>query len=124
MPGKVLALGVDPKFVDPAAVGGASPELVRAYLDAELERVRAAGFEVDTCLVDSGATAEAVLQRALAARDVDCVLIGAGLRAEPSLLLLFEKLLNVVHAAAPGAKICFNSSPADSTAAVRRWLAA
>ena len=26
----------------------------------------------------------------------------------------FEKVLNVVHAQAPNAKICFNSSPTDS----------
>ena len=37
-------------------------------------------------------------------------------------LPLFEKLLNVVHVLAPGAKICFNSSPADSAEAVQRWV--
>jgi ketopantoate hydroxymethyltransferase len=49
------------------------------------------------------------------------VLIGAGLRAAPQ-LLLFEKLLNLVHEHAPRAKICFNTTPADSTEAVRRWV--
>jgi hypothetical protein len=48
-------------------------------------------------------------------------MIGAGLR-NPAHLPLFEKLLNVVHALAPGAKICFNSSPADSAEAVQRWV--
>lgn len=51
----------------------------------------------------------------------DCVLIGAGLRA-PAQLLLFEKLLNLVHVRAPNAKICFNSTPADSAEAVQRWI--
>ena len=34
----------------------------------------------------------------------------------------FENLLNVVHAQAPNAKICFNSSPTDSVEAVQRWV--
>jgi hypothetical protein len=54
-------------------------------------------------------------------RSFDCVLIGAGLHA-PERLLLFEKLLNVVHAHAPTAKICFNTTPADSDEAVQRWV--
>jgi hypothetical protein len=48
-------------------------------------------------------------------------LIGAGLR-DPEQLLLFEKLLNLVHEQAPRARICFNSTPADSAEAVQRWV--
>jgi len=36
-------------------------------------------------------------------------------------LLLFEKLINLVHEHAPGAKICFNTTPADTAEAVQRW---
>lgn len=121
MPGKVLALGLDPAFVDAAELQGLSVELVRAFIDSELERVRAAGYEVEACLVDRGATAETILRRSLEVGPFDCVLIGAGLRAERE-LPLFEKLLNVVHAEAPAAKLCFNSSPGDSIDAVRRWM--
>jgi hypothetical protein len=32
--------------------------------------------------------------------------------------LLFERLINVVHEAAPGARIAFNTSPADTAEAV------
>jgi hypothetical protein len=117
----VLALGLDPKFVDPKAMGGLSPDVVRNFIDAQLERIRRLGYEVHGCLVDLGDTAEAVLRRDLSKRSFDCVMIGAGLRT-PELLLLFEKLLNVVHAEAPGAKICFNTTPADSTEAVQRWV--
>lgn len=39
----------------------------------------------------------------------------------PEHLLLFEKLLNLVHAQAPGAKICFNTKPTDTPEAVQRW---
>jgi len=31
-------------------------------------------------------------------------------------------LLNSIHARLPNAKICFNTKPADSAAAVQRWV--
>jgi hypothetical protein len=76
---------------------------------------------VDCCLVDLGETAEAEVAQRLKSRRLDCVMIGAGLRSPPQ-LPLFEKLLNLVHAQAPEAKICFNSTPADSAEAVQRWV--
>ena len=43
------------------------------------------------------------------------------LYAAPPLLELFEALINAVHEHAPRARICFNTTPRDSEAAVRRW---
>lgn len=117
----VLALGLDPNCVDLKSMPGLTPELALAYIDSQIERIRALGFEVDTCLVDSSNGAEAVLEGTLNKRAYDCVMIGAGLRA-PQYLLLFERLLNLVHVHAPKAKICFNTSPADSAEAVQRWF--
>jgi ketopantoate hydroxymethyltransferase len=71
--------------------------------------------------VDLRETAEAVATRCLKSRSFDCVVIGAGLRASPQ-LLLFEKLVNLVHQPAPGARVCFNTTPADTAEAVRRWV--
>jgi hypothetical protein len=51
------------------------------------------------------------------------VVIGAGLRQPPERLLLFEKIVNLVHVHAPQAKICFNTTPADTVQAVQRWIA-
>lgn len=113
----VLALGLDPAVVE---VPGFTSEMVRAFIESELDRLRALGYEVVNCLVDLGQTADEVLEEALAARHFDCVMIGAGLRA-PERLLLFERLLNIVHSVAPGARICFNTSPKDSVEAVKRW---
>ena len=31
-------------------------------------------------------------------------------------------VLNVIHALAPGAKLCFNTNPADSAEAGQRWV--
>ncbi len=94
---------------------------IRAFIDAQLERVRSLGYEVDSCLVDLGATAEAVAAQRLDSRSYDCVMFGAGLRA-PETLLLLEKLLNLVHARAPRAKLCFNTSPADTAESIQRWI--
>jgi hypothetical protein len=117
----VLALGLDPAFVEFPDKPELSPAIVRAFIETQVERLRGLGYVVQNCLVDLGATAEAVTSQHLHAQSSDCVLIGAGLRA-PEHLFLFEKLLNIVHTQAPKAKICFNSSPADSAEAVRCWV--
>jgi len=99
-----------------------SPDLVRSYVAGQLELLRRRGYEVESCLLAPGAAAEQVITGALAARKFDCVLIGAGLRADPLKLLLFEKIINLVHALAPGARICFNTKPGDSVEAVQRLV--
>ena len=98
--------------------------MFRSYVDAQIERVRALGYDVTSCLIDLGDTAEAVSAQALKSRDFDCVLIGAGLRQPPERLLLFERIINLIHRLAPNASICFNTTPADTAEAVRRWIAA
>ncbi len=118
---RVLALGLDPAAIDPAAFPQFTAAQVRAFIDSQLERVRQLGYEVESCLVDQGQTAENVLGQHLGSKSFDCVMIGAGLRA-PEGLLLFEKLLNLVHVRAPSARICFNTTPADTAEAVQRWV--
>ena len=122
MPAKVLAIGIDPAFVDYTAMPQFTPPIFRAYIDAQLERVRAAGFDVTSCLIDLGDTAEAVTAQALRSKKFDCVLIGAGLRRSGERVALFEKIINLVHEGAPDARICFNNNPADSLEAVLRWI--
>lgn len=79
------------------------------------------GFDVTSCLIDPGETAEAVATKALTLQNFDCVVIGAGLRLPGEHLLLFEKIINLVHRLAPKAGICFNTTPADTAEAVQRW---
>jgi hypothetical protein len=118
----VLAIGIDPALVDYTALPQFTPEMFRSYIDAQLERVRGLGYDVTSCLIDLGDTAEAVTAEALKSGDFDCVLIGAGLRQPPERLLLFEKIINLIHRLAPKASICFNTTPADTAEAVRRWI--
>ena len=79
------------------------------------------GYVVHSCLVETGETAEKVVSHQLKSTSVDRVMFGAGLRA-PEHLLLFERLINIVHAQAPQARICSNSSPGDTAEAVQRWV--
>jgi hypothetical protein len=120
----VLAIGIDPAFVDFTALPQFTPAMFRSYIDAQIERVHGMGYDVTSCLIDLGDTAEAVTAEALRSGNFDCVLIGAGLRQPPERLLLFEKIVNLIHRLAPRASICFNSTPADSAEAVQRWVTA
>jgi hypothetical protein len=123
MAGKtVLAIGIDPALVDFSGRPQLRAGLLRDYIDAELQRLRGQGFDVTSCLIDLGDTAEQVATAALSSKDFDCVVIGAGLRVPPERLPLFEKILDHVHRLAPRASICFNTNPADTAEAVRRWL--
>lgn len=107
----VLAIGLDPCFADFSTMPQLTPELVRAYIDAEIARVRELGFDVETRLIAPGEEAEAEIEAALRARSFACVVIGAGLREPPEHLLLFEQILNLVHRLAPDVSIVFNSAP-------------
>jgi DNA-binding LacI/PurR family transcriptional regulator len=95
---------------------------VLAGLESSEDELNRLGYSVQMCLTDFGETAEAVVQSALMKKRFDCILIGAGVRTNPSNLLLFEKLINVVHEHAPQAKLCFNTLPSDTAAAVKRWI--
>jgi hypothetical protein len=50
----------------------------------------------------------------------DGVVIGGGVRIPPKNLMLFEALINVVHKAAPGVSIAFNTRPEDTADALMR----
>ena len=121
----VLVIGLEPTLIDfsqPGYAPGMDATKVLAGLKSSEEELTRLGYSVQMCLTDFGETAEAMVQSRLAQKQFDCVLIGAGVRANPSNFLLFEKLINVVHKHAPQARICFNTMPSDTAAAVKRWL--
>jgi hypothetical protein len=121
----VLVVGLDPALIDfskPGYPPGMSTAKVLAGIKSSEDELTGLGYSVKTCLTDFGETAEAVVQSQLKQKRFDCVLIGAGVRTNPSNFMLFEKLVNVVHAHAPQAKLCFNQLPSDIGDAVRRWL--
>ncbi|KYG22375.1 hypothetical protein SE92_20910 [Bradyrhizobium sp. AT1] len=119
---RILAIGIEPGSADYSAFPQLTPELVRNYIEAQLLRLRDLGFEVTSCLIDLDETAEAAVTAALRDERFDCIVIGAGLREPKPRLVLFEKVLNLVHRLAPEAAICFNTTPADTAEAVLRWV--
>jgi len=74
------------------------------------------------CFIQHDETAVPTIERCVAADVYDCVVIGAGVRLPPNGLMLFEKVINVVHRAAPQAAIAFNTRPEDSGTAAARWI--
>ncbi|WFU80778.1 hypothetical protein QA645_41275 [Bradyrhizobium sp. CIAT3101] len=120
---RVLAIGIEPGSADYSAFPQLTPAMVRNHIEAQLLRLRGLGYEVTSCLIDLDEAAEAAVTVALRDERFDCIVIGAGLREPKERLLLFEKVLNLVHRLAPQAAICFNTTPADTMEAVQRWVA-
>jgi hypothetical protein len=118
---QVLVIGLEPTLVDFSTMPDMNAGKVRAGLEADRAKLAALGYEAELCLTDLGQTAADVVARKLSERPFDCVVIGAGIRTLPAYFLLFEQLINVVHRAAPDARICFNTRPSDTAEAVQRW---
>ena len=122
----VLVIGFDPRGLDfttpERAAAGLTADKVLAGIKAEQERIRALGYDLHDCLINQDASAEGAVLQHLKAGPYDCVLIGAGVRTSPDALLLFEKIVNLVHEHAPRARICFSTTPRDSADAIRRWV--
>jgi len=119
---RVVILGLIPEVVDYSRWPGLTPEKLMAQLTADEGKLNELGYKAQLCLVDLGETAGATVTQTLSTDSFDCVVIGAGVRTAPELLLFFEKLINLVHQYAPSAKICFNSKPSDTAEAVQRWV--
>ena len=124
---RVLLLGYDPDTVDfshPALPPGMTVEKVHAGITLAMKQFAERGWEGDVGMIRPDETAGPTVERLLAAKSYDCVVIGAGVRLPPRGLTLFEAVINAVHKAAPGAAIAFNSLPHDSADAAARWVAA
>ena len=121
----VLMLGYDPEtvdFSDPALPPGMTAEKVHAGIAVAMKQFAERGWEADVGLIRPDETAGPTVERQLASKSYDCVVIGAGVRLPPRGLALFEAVINAVHKAAPGAAIAFNTRPDDSAdAAADGW---
>lgn len=122
----ILIIGEDPAAIDfdgpDAPPEGVTAETIMAGLNGSVERLEADGHAAELLLTQDEATVEAQTRAALAGRSFDVIVVGAGLRTLPPMAAHFERLMNVLHAEAPDARLAFNSNPADSDAAARRWL--
>lgn len=122
---RVCLLGYDPEtvdFSDPALPPGMTAEKIHAGIQVALKQMADRGWEADVCSIRPDRTAGPTVERHLASKSYDCVVIGAGVRLPPRGLALFEAVVNAVHRAAPAAAIAFNTRPDDSADAAGRWL--
>jgi hypothetical protein len=122
----VIQIGLDPDVIDYSAPDfaqfpGLSRDTLRAANDDNVAALRAAGYQVDNCLVDFGTTGAEKARRWLAAKRYDAVLIGAGIRLVASNTLLFESIVNAAHATQPGCRFVFNRAAVSTPGDLRRW---
>jgi hypothetical protein len=117
----VLLIGWDPDSVDYSKWPDLTPEKLRAALEADRINLNCLGYAASWCFVVDANSANDKVTQALTNTAYDCVLIGAGVRIGLAAFIMFESLVNIVHSAAPMAKICFNTNPTDTAEAVKRW---
>src|SRR5258705_11754729 len=124
---RILFVGYDPAtvdFSDPALPPGMTAEKVHAGIAVAMRQFGERGWEADVGLIRPDETAGPTVERQLASKSYDCVVVGAGVRLPPRSLALFEVVINAIHKAAPGVGIAFNKRPDDSADAAARWLKA
>ncbi|MBB6429770.1 hypothetical protein [Algisphaera agarilytica] len=118
---RVLLVGLASSAVDYDKWPDLSVEKLEAAFEQVASEAASAGFDARWCLTDTSETAPQQLKQDLLDYSPDIVLIGAGVRTDPDLLLLFERMINVISHVCPASKIAFNSSPFDTIEAIQRW---
>jgi hypothetical protein len=122
---RILFVGQKPEtvdFSDPSLPPGLNAEKINAGIAVALEKIEQRGWQGDTCMITPDAAGGAMLEKALKAATYDCVVIGGGLRIPPKSLTLFERVVNIIHQAAPKAAIAFNAGPEDTADAAARHV--
>jgi hypothetical protein len=121
-----IQIGLHPDAVDYGSAefsrfeGLTRESLTKANND-NVAGLRAAGYEVDNCLIATGDEGVAKARAWLSAKTYDAVLIGAGVRLVAGNTLLFESIVNAAHAANPGCRFVFNHSATSTPDDIRRW---
>ncbi len=121
----VLIIGMNPNTIDfssPEMPKGVTKEMVEQGTKATLEKLTAMGYPAESFLIDTGTTDLSALAKQLKEKHYNGIVVGNGIRSLASNFILFEQIINVVHANAPKAKIIFNTLPNNTDEAVKRWL--
>lgn len=121
----VIQIGLDPDVIDYsspdfAQFAGLSKEVLRTANDDNVAALRAAGYQVDNCLIGFGAAGADQARRRLEAKRYDAVLIGAGIRLVAANTLLFESIVNAAHVTQPGCRFVFNRAAQSTPDDIRR----
>jgi hypothetical protein len=121
---RILSIGLHPRALDYTQLPAPDEATLTARIAAGRAALAAAGFDVVHCQLGiSPDDAETQIRHHLTtAGPFGVAMIGAGLRAVPPHTLLFERVVNIIAAHAPGIRFCFNVSPEDTATALRRWV--
>jgi hypothetical protein len=122
---RILFIGQKPEtvdFSDPSLPPGFNAEKINAGIAVGVAKIEERGWKGDTCMITPDAAGSAMLEETLKGTAYDCVVIGGGLRIPPKSLALFERVVNIIHKAAPKASIAFNTRPEDTADAAARHV--
>ncbi|MFF1717411.1 hypothetical protein [Streptomyces sp. NPDC058268] len=121
---KVMSIGLHPRAFEYSQMPeGIDEAVLTARIEMANAVLRQAGFDAVPCLIDlSPDRAEATVRGQLQEHAFGVAMIGGGVRMLPENTLLFERLLNLLTEAAPGIRLCFNTSPEDTVEALRQWI--
>ena len=97
------------------------PDHVRLQLDSLDSQMRDDGIDF-THFGTSPADGSSKVRHELVSTRVDGVVIGRGIRCPVENAAWLEDILQCVRECAPDAKIMFNTVPADTIHAIRRWF--
>ena|SRR5215471_6169779 len=96
---RILLVGYDPEtvdFSDPALPPGMTAEKIHAGIAVAMKQLAERGWEADVGFIRPDETTRPTVERQLASKSYDCVVIGAGVRLPPRRLAIFEAVINAV----------------------------
>jgi hypothetical protein len=121
---RVLRIGLDPHTIDfDSDFFRGKPlnaDVIAGGIKAEEARIREMGHDFECLLINARGGAKAAspaARAALAARPLEVVVIGGGVRLDPADT---PALVNAVIEAGRGARVAFDTSPMDTAAAIER----
>jgi hypothetical protein len=122
-----IQIGLDPDVIDCASPDfaqfrGLTTKGLRAANADNVAGLRAAGYQVDNCLIGFGDAGVDKARQWLETKHYDAVLIGAGVRLVASNTLLFEAIVNAAHTSQPGCRFVFNRAAQSTPDDIRRWF--
>ncbi len=106
---RVLFVGQTPETIDysdPALPSGLNAAKIQAGIDVAAAKIAERGWVGDICNIPPDDDGIATLEKQPAS----------------ATLLMFEKVANSIHKAAPGSAIAFNTRPEDTAEAADRWV--
>ncbi len=122
---RILAIGYAPDavdFTDPAVPSGLNEDLVAEGIERDVQLMHDRGWEAEHLPIRLDGSLRGDIQKRLADRSFDCIVIGAGVRMTVKHVAELEQVIDAVRHGAPRTPIAFNSSPDSSGDPAARWL--